>query len=113
MTTVQTENEREYTDLVPLKIMVRADLPPVAEDRSNHGLKWGKGDGNTFTQFYIKKKLMSLTAGRDRSRPSGCMHQLACTCGIWGSDKWPTVFSCLIQSHLGKQQGRAGNARKS
>jgi hypothetical protein len=46
-------------------------------------------------------------------RPAGCMHQLACTCCTWGSDKWPGIFPCLAWSLLGKQQAIALDTLKS
>ena len=37
-------------------------------------------------------------------------HAHVCT---WGSDKWPTALPCLFQSHLGKQQAIAEDAKNS
>lgn len=48
-----------------------------------------------------------------RSGPAGCMHQLACICCTWGSDKWPSALPCLGRSLLGKQQADALDAQRS
>lgn len=63
----------------------------------------------------VKGKPRGLDAGMGQAGAdlTSCMHQLACICCTWGSDKWPTAFSCLVQSHLGKQQAVAEDARKS